>query len=1094
MRVKKIFSKPVAFVPLFCFFLAIAWQVPLQAQGTQGTISGVVKDVTGGVMPGVEVTVTNVETGIDRSTITNDLGGYQAVNLAVGEYELRAELPGFQTTIRRGITLTVGRHAVVDLVLEVGEVVQEIIVTGEAALVETTSSTLEGLIDDKKLRDLPLNARSFIDLVTLTTGTTFSAGATSATKGFGQKISISGQRYNNNAFLLDGAVINDATGTTGSAAGLMMGVDTVREFSVITSGYSSEYGRHTGGVINAVTKSGTNSFHGSAFEYLRNDNLDARNFFDRDPSNPTVRSDPPEFKRNQFGFTLGGPIVKDQSFFFGSYEGLRERLGITQNLDVPGRAMRDGFLGGEFIGVDPVIRPFLDAYPLPTGPDRKDGTARFVRTATETTDEDYLTVKVDHRFSESDSLFVRYTFDDAKKLRPGGIRRRPRINTSADADTRNQYTTIEESHVFSPALVNRSQFSFNRTVLLFFDNPLEGFPFPSTQGGEISFSDQADVVGIINVGDLSTWGGGSTNPKEHIQNNFQFKEDLYVTRGNHSLKFGFQGERLHFNQRSDFNASGVFSFEGPEEFLSNDPRTFTGIRPGSDNRRGWRQWLIGFYAQDDFKITPTLTLNFGLRYEFIKVPTEVNDKVANIRDLSPAHFFTVDRLGTDVGDPYFDNPSLTNFAPRIGFAWDPFGNGKTAIRGGAGVFHDQLLPGFYITSGVRMEPFFGGAQLDRKNVDIDFPNAFFTQSDILTQGGGRVRIEGFEFDINQPTVYKWSLDIQQEILPDTLLDVGYVGTRGVHLVRGAIQLNTNPWEVRNGRFFYLIEKDLLNPNFDRMRWRVIDGTSNYHSFRLSVNKRFSRGFQIQSSLTIAKSTDDSSTWTGSSDFSAADRRGFRSFKFHGPSAFDVRRNFYTNFTWELPAANWSGAAGKIFGDWSMSSLIRFNDGHPVNLRGDQVRLGRKRLIYVDGSTLNLVPGADNSPIDSRNPNQYYDFGSFSFPKLVDNDGNSVSIKDKKCPASPCGLFEGTLGKNTLRAPGVTTFDFSLMKDFAIPQWGEGAKVQFRAEFFNIFNRANFGLPGERLFDRRGKIRSTAGEITTTETTSRQIQFALRLEF
>jgi hypothetical protein len=339
----------------------------VSAQVTTATISGTVMDQTNAVLPGVSMKITHVETGSIRTAVTGRRGEYRLVSLPVGEYEVEASLAGFQTNLRRGIELTIGRDAVVDFTLNVGDVAERVTVTGEAPLIEISTATVGGIVDTKAMRDIPLNARSFLELVPLQTGAVLAeAGSTDQAHGYGKKLSISGARYTSNVFLLDGAVMNDFFGSAGSAAGTLAGVETVREFRVITNAFDAEYGRHTGGVISAVTKSGTNEVHGSLFEFLRNDNLDARNFFDRDPDNPLQRSNPPEFRRNQFGGAVGGPVFRDKTFYFGSYEGLREALGETRTFNVPGLAMRQGFLGAQNLGITANVRPYLESYPFPT--------------------------------------------------------------------------------------------------------------------------------------------------------------------------------------------------------------------------------------------------------------------------------------------------------------------------------------------------------------------------------------------------------------------------------------------------------------------------------------------------------------------------------------------------------------------------------------------------------------------------------------------------------------------------------------------------------------------------------------------------------
>ena len=598
--------------------IAVAGLGSLAAQ-TTGTILGTLKDQSGAVLPGAEITVTNIDTGISRTATSGARGEYRISGLAVGTYDIQAGLAGFQSGVRKGITLTIGREAVVDFSLQVGNVTEQVTVTGEAPLIETTSAVVGGVVDSKQMRDIPLNARSFIELaVTATTNTVFAeAGDSSATKGFGRKLAISGQRYSSNSFLLDGADINDAAGTSGSAAQTVAGVETVREFRVVTNAYDAEYGRHTGGVISAVTKSGTNELHGSAFEFMRNDNLDAAKWED----NAFNDGQKAEFKRNQFGGSLGGPIIRDRTFFFGSFEGMREREGNTATYTVPSLALRQAVANGTR-AIDPATKPYFEAYPLPNGRVIDADRADYTISNGNVTNQDYYSGRVDHRFSDADSIFGRITVDNSD-------RNLPQFNTSQLAETASRYATIEQTHIYSPAVLGRTMFSFNRTSLTFFDIPRDDFPAFLGK----SLGSEADVPGIIGITNLTGFGGGSTNPKIHNQNTFQFKEDLSYFKGAHSLKFGAQFERFQFNQRSDFYPGGSFSFSSIGDFLVNRPNTANFIRPGSDDIRGWRENVMGFYLHDDWNVRPGLTLNLGVRYEFIKVPTEVNGKIGTVRDM-----------------------------------------------------------------------------------------------------------------------------------------------------------------------------------------------------------------------------------------------------------------------------------------------------------------------------------------------------------------------------------------------------------------------------------------------------------------------------
>jgi hypothetical protein len=1043
---------------LFCLsLLGFTLDPCLQAQMTTGNIVGTVKDSSDAVMPGVSVRVTNLETGITRASATGTRGEYRILNLSPGRYEVQGSMEGFQTSIHRGITLSIGRDAVVNFTLLVGEVAEQVTVTGEAPLIETTTASVSGLVDPQQMRNIPLNARSFLELVPMQAGVVFAeSGGRDISTGFGKKLSIAGTRYRENSFLLDGADINNVSRTAGSAAGTVAGVETVREFRVITNAYDAEYGRHTGGVISAVTKSGTNEFHGSLFEFMRNNILDARNFFDVEI---------PPYRRNQFGGSVGGPIRKEKTFIFGSYEGLRERLGLTLTSTVPGLGMRNGILRGAFIGVSPDVRPYLESYPVPNNPDRSDGTALYIASFTQPTDQNFGTVRVDHRFSDADSMFGRFTIDDAEQLTPLASG----MNTGARAGSGSRFFTAEESHIYSPALLGRTHFSFNRTSLSLFDIGMEGYVFP-----KFSFSDVADVPGDITISGLTHWGGSNTLPKVHIQNMYQFKHDVFYTRGRHSLKFGGEGLRIQFNQRSDARTGGGFTFASLEDFLNDDPSSAFFQQPGSDGIRHWRQNVTGLYIQDDISLRQGLSLNMGIRYEFISVPTETDGKVANIRNFSVPHLFTVRPDQTDVGDPYFLNPSLRNFAPRIGLAWDPFQAGKTSIRAGVGMYYDQLMAYNLMQSGVRLAPFFSTTQLLRERIIIDFPNAFATQKGAIAGSGAVPQAEGFQWNAEQPKVLKWSFDAEQQIAADTTVGMGYSGTRGLHLVRGNIRLNSTPSEIRNGRRYILITQPLPNPYWSRMRWQITDGASQYHAFRLTTNKHFRHGFQFQGAYTFSKSTDDSSTYSGSGEFSEADRTGYFGEKEWGLSSFDVRHNLNTSFFYELPWRNIPGAFGKILGGWSLSGIVRLNSGNPFNLIADQPRMGSFQYREISGpSSLDLVPEGDQNPVRPQNPDQYFDVDQFSFP-------------------TP--FFLGNLGRNVTSSPGIANVDATLMKDTAISSLGENASVQFRAEFFNLFNRPNFGLPALNLFDRNGNRFSNAGEIETTRTSSRQIQLALRLVF
>ncbi|MBI4479255.1 MAG: TonB-dependent receptor [Acidobacteria bacterium] len=1116
------------------FVAVVAGEGALAAQLTSGTITGTVKDQSGAVLPSATITATNTETGITRNTTSGTRGEYRLSALSAGSYDVQAEMAGFQIGVRKGVTLTVGGEPVLDFSLPVGNVTEQVTVTGEAPLVEATTSTVSGVVDQQQMRDIPLNARSFIELVPLQTGAVFAQAGTSdnPTWGFGKKLSVVGTRINANSFLLDGADINNVGGTAGNAAGTVAGVETVREFRVITNAYDAAYGRHTGAVISAITKSGTNDMHGSLFEFVRNDALDA-NLWEDNRSG----SEKPAYVRNQFGGSIGGRIVRDKAFYFGSYEGLRDNKGVVQTYTVPGGLMRRDMASGT-IAVNPVIKPYLDKYLaltpnvtcttgcLSNAADRAQfpfdrpgspaananyTTARYQFPTETTTLDDFYTVKVDHHISDADSIFVRYNQDNGERNLT------PDFTTTNALTNTNRFTTIEETRIFTPTLLAKTHFSYNRTRIGTIDNLNAGFEYPN---GLTSFDGAGTPGRISNT--LSSWGGGSTTPKDYVQNLFQFQEDMFYSKGSHSLKFGGQFERTQLNDTSGFHDGGTFAFSTLKEFLDRTVNEFDVTTPGSDNVRGSRQNLLGLYLQDDWSVRPGLTVNFGLRYEIISVPIEVNGKVSNIRNITEANVRVVTPATVDVGDPYFTNPSLKNFAPRAGFAWDPMGDGKMSIRAGAGIYHDQLLPGEWRSPLGRSAPFYAVSQPTNATLPtvcpgqtIDFPRMYFTQVNCLLSG--QAQYDGFEWAVKQPTVYKWSFDIQREIFPGYTFEAGYSGTRSTHLLRSSIQLNSSPVTQINGLTFVQATGQ-TNTNFGRLRWRTSDGVSDYHGLRLQLTRRFSRGFQIQGSYTYSKALDDTSSFVGGGDFTGdSDRGGVRRAKEHGPTAFDVRNSLTTNLVYDLPGAALSGIAGEAFGGWSVSSIIRLNNGQPFSLGATRPRLGSTNLFNVGGSSLDLIPGGDQRKISGTSagcltrpgattyavqpgtklgtPDQYYDPCQFSYPASY-NLPSVVGGTNSTDAAFPAGVFIGNLGRNHMNAPGLVNVDFTLMKETKLSRLHEGASLEFRAEFFNLFNRPNFDQPSAGLFDRTGVRTPGAGAISGTldSAPARQIQFAVRLAF
>ena len=1053
------------------------------AQQTTGILQGRVVDETGGVLPGVDITARNRDTGITRVVISDDEGRYRLSQLSLGTYSVTAELAGFQAGVVQGITLSIVQASIVNITLRVGQISEQVIVTAEGSLINTSSASVGTLVDNQTITDLPLNGRDFIQLAALQAGVvTPTTGIGGRTGDTGLKMTISGTRPNQTAILLDGTDIKNYYGNTpGGLSRSLLGVETVREFQVITNAYGAEYGRFTGGVISAVSKSGTNAIHGSLFEYHRNSALDARNFFDRDPLDPLERSDPPNFIRNQFGFSLGGPIVQDRTFFFGAYEGLRDRLTTTITNTFPNEATHNGLLprfrgrcqndqtgnpaqidpatGLCDIGVDPVVRPYLDLYPIARGPDGGDGTAEFPFLAPEPMDEDYFMIKVDHQISDSDSFFVRYTFDWSER-----DRWREQYLYSGNSIARNQYLTLEEKHIFSPNLLNEIRFAFNRTRI----HDVEFTNFPDTPESLYLLPDREGLFGLLRISDrlVSQFGNSTREPQRHTQNLFQTMDNVIWTKGNHALKMGVNWSRFQYNGDNRAGYPGGYIWLTLGDFLVNNPDS--ALHFASDKyTAGIRQNLIGIYLQDDWQTSPNLTLNLGLRYEFITNPTEVNDIVGRLDHAGQAE--------PTIGGPLLDrNPSLKNFSPRIGFAWDPTGSGRYSVRAGFGLFHDQLLPWIYTLVPGRGKPFAVQSNYDVDEGDIViFPDSLRNSqpTDRAVQAPNIVEI----FEVEQPYLMQWNLSLQAEIMPSTAVTATYSGSKGVHLTR-IVDANVPVGVIEaDGRRFIAPGSPRHNPNFGQIQARQFDGDSSYHGLKLGLRRRFSSGFSYQLSYTFQKFLDNGSNYTGSpGDFGTSNTRGTHWLDSNvdkGPSAWNTPNTFSANASYDLPFGTGATSAwGKVIEGWQINTLIRLADGPAV-----EINQGGNRMCDFCDERPDLIPGMDNSP-NTGDPNRW-----FGIPE------------DNFMPSEP-GYY-GTLGRNTAVGPGLATVDFSILKNIAMT---ETVRFQFRAEFFNIFNRTNFHPPERprEAFGRgSGTFPSAAfGAIFETATTARQIQFALRIDF
>lgn len=676
-------------------------------QATGSAISGLVRDPSQAVIAGATVAVTNLETGIVRTAQTDAQGRYRVTELPPGSYEIAVTKPGFATAVRKGIVLMVGQEPTVNMTLEVGQVQQEVTVMEAAPVVETTSATVSQQVSQEQLRGLPLNGRSFTDLMTLTSmvnaPTNTATGASAFNYGNGPQLTVAGARQDFNSFMIDGTDMNaPENGTPGSALGLQLGVDTIREYQVITSNAKAEYGRSAGGIINAVTRSGTNQLHGSLFEFLRNSDLDARRFID--PSSL------PPFKRNQFGGTFGGPIKHDKSFFFLSYEGLRQRLTTNQVYNVPTAQGRLG-IGVLSPGqtVNPSVIPYLNLYPLPNGRDLGGGVGQYTAPIYQPGSENFGSARYDHNLSDRDSYFARYTIDRGDNVIPGQFLSNTVIHTA------NQYVTVQEDHIFSPTLLNMFRSGFNRSFLQVLPTQVPnaqalGF-YPGEPMGQLSVGTNGSVI--------SSTGPNGTTLLYQVQNAFQFEDDVTKTIGAHTMKFGTREERFQWNSDQPAFVQGSITFNNLQNFLLAGPAgtSATFELPGSSTYRHLRSTLISFFAQDDWKLTPRFMLSYGLRWEFTTGVSETNNLLSHLRN-----GWILSSYNDLVTGSLYKN-RIDQLQPRLGFNWGLDPAQKTVLSGAVGIFQQPILNN-YMTSFRAQLPFYFRGTFPNINATQTFPNIY----------------------------------------------------------------------------------------------------------------------------------------------------------------------------------------------------------------------------------------------------------------------------------------------------------------------------------------------------------------------------------
>jgi hypothetical protein len=1035
----------------------------LTAQVAGGTILGAVIDSSGASMSGAKVIVRNTATDVVRTVTANEEGRYSVPNLIPGNYQVTASAPGFATVVESGLTLNVGDELEIDLRLRVGGIAERVEITADQSNVSPTTSSISSVVNGSTIRELPLNGRDWASLATLEPGVELvrtqiglSTGANDRTiRGIGSQLTIGGNRPQQNNYRLDGISINDASnGAPGSVLGGNLGVDAIQEFSVLTTNPSAEYGRSAGGIINAVTRSGTNAFHGSVFEFLRNSALDARNFFD----GPTV----PPFRRNQFGASAGGPIQKDRTFVFGAYEGLRQSLAITQNDSVPSAAARAGNLaGGKTISIDPAVKPFLALYPLPNAGSSGDfGTFSFV--TTQVTNENFFTGRVDYKLAEKDTLAGTYMFDTSEGTSPDQYNA-----VKLAAESRRQLVTLEETRVFSTNFLNSARFGFSRVIS---DGPKTLSAInPSAKDASLGFLPGHNVGKIQMPGVTQFPGGfGATGEYDFHFNSFQAYDDAFLTRGTHNLKFGVAVERIQANQEGRANPSGFYNFGSLTNFLTNKPSTFTSAIPNLITPRDLRQTIFGAYIQDDFRIRKNLTLNLGLRYEMATVPTETTGKLSNLRNLTDSK--------PTLGSPYFSNPTLRNFEPRVGFSWDPFRNGKTAVRGAIGMYDVLPLTYQFETLTILPAPFFAQGRVS------GLPAGSFPTGAFPLLGANTFRYAHVDSNPPRDYVVQWNFNVQRDLGSSLTALVGYIGARGVHLPFRAEDVNMVLPTLTPQGYLWPGNGTRLNPNLGQISALFLDNNSYYHALQTRLTKRMSHGFQIGGSYTWSKSMDDgSSTLAGDAYANSVGTLPFFDLRLsRGLSDFDVRHNLVINYLWEIPSSpSLPRAAAWVASGWQLGGIYQLSSGFPFTALVGGDPLGVQNGTIFDYPDRIQGPGC-SSLINPGNALNYIKLQCFALPKPSNRLGNG--------------------GRNNLIGPGLSNFDLSLFKNNRFTKISEQFLVQFRVELFNVLNHPNFAPPLKNntqnsaccvIMDQIGNQISTAGKLDSTSTPSRQIQFGLK---
>lgn len=976
---------------LLAFVLLLVPVASALAQSTS-TLRGTVTDQTGAVLPGAEITIKQIGTNLERKTVADASGIYAFAALPVGTYRVEVRSSGFQTAVRDQVHLDVNEIAQVDFSLQVGEMTQTVTVEAGAAAVETNTITVGHVINEKTVQQIPLNGRHFVDLSLLVPGSVTppqNGFLTNPLRGQGSfGVVTAGNREDTVNFMINGINLNDIVQ---NQITFQPTIETVQEFKLANSTFSAEYGHTSGTVVNIATRSGTNELHGEIFEFLRNEKLDAKNFFDN-PFLPT-----PPFKRNQFGGSAGGPVWipglydgRNKTFWFFSFEALRQRQAVTFNRQVPNAAQRATV-------TDPVALRLLPLIPTANIP----GTNTFAGSGSAPVDINQWTLDLSHQLTSKDRLHGYY-------VRQTDLRREPSAPVSVSTlpgfgdirQARRQLFTLNETHIFSNTVVNEFRFGFNRIFITFQGANTDD---PRTFGftGLSSFGLPEIVIGDTGL----DFGGFSGFPQGRGDTTFVWADTLSWLRGKHDFRFGTEIRRSFNNNFND--DMGFFNFATFAAFAAGRPSQFAFQQGGVTSAIS--TGAVQFFIQDNYKMWSNFTWEYGFRYELNTTPTERFNRFVGF-DPATGSLRRVDSSGFD---QIYDTNH--NFMPRVGFAWDPFKKGKTSIRAGYGIFFDQPVTNS-VTALTTNPPF-------SNRVTIITPPSFGNPFLGTPAGGGALSPVSINPNFKNSYTQNWNLNIQHEIARDLAISIGYYGSKGTRLRLGR-NLNQPVAGVLPFPRITLVDGTVRTASVITEVSSL--GNSSYNALWLSANKRFSHGLQFSASYTLSKSIDYNSRNNNQIPQDSTNPRGNR-----GLADFDTRQRFVISYLYDLPFRGQKGfLPARLVEGWSISGITTFQSGNPVTITLG----GVSPLTNVAGTVRPDVVGS--SSVQNQDP-----FGFFN-PLAFARPGT--------------GRF-GNLARNAgVTGPGFNNFDFSILKTIPIK---ERFKLEFRTEFFNIFNHPNFGQPG-----------------------------------